>query len=234
VSETAFDEYIETYEAACAQGLRLAGEPRDYFARKRVEYTRQRCPEPGRVRTVIDFGCGLGHSVPYLAEAFPRCRVIGLDTAARAIESAREHYGGERAEFHCTDGFAGGPDADLVYCNGVFHHIEVADRPGEVRRIHDWMAPGGTFALWENNPWNPGTRLVMRRIPFDRDAVPLSCRETRRLLLSVGFEVVEARSFFYFPSALRVLRGLEPWLEKVPLGAQYCVWARKPTDAGAR
>ena len=42
--------------------------------------------------------------------------------------------------------------------------------------VRQGLRPGGVFALWENNPWNPGTRLVMRRIPFDRNAVLLSAR----------------------------------------------------------
>jgi hypothetical protein len=34
----------------------------------------------------------------------------------------------------------------------------------------------------ENNPWNPGTRYVMSRIPFDRDAIPLTPSAARHLL----------------------------------------------------
>ena len=44
-------------------------------------------------------------------------------------------------------------------------------------RSGDALRPGGLFAFWENNPWNPGTRLVMSRIPFDRDAITLSALE---------------------------------------------------------
>ena len=67
----------------------------------------------------------------------------------------------------------------LVYCNGVFHHVPPAQRPAVVRLVRDSLEPGGLFALWDNNPWNPGARLVMRRIPFDRGAVMLSAREAR-------------------------------------------------------
>ena len=46
--------------------------------------------------------------------------------------------------------------------------------------------PAGYFALFENNPWNPGARLVMRRIPFDRDAIMLSPRHAARMLILSG------------------------------------------------
>ena len=41
------------------------------------------------------------------------------------------------------------------------------------------LLTGGVLALFENNPWNPGTRLVMKRIPFDRNAQTISPRAGR-------------------------------------------------------
>ena len=117
--------------------------------------------------------------------------------------------------------------ADLVYCNGVFHHIAPARRAGAVAFVVRALRPGGLFAFWENNPWNPGTRLIMRRIPFDRDAVMLTPAAARRLLIDGGLEVVGTDFRFYFPASLRRLRPLEPHLRRLPLGAQYLVLARK-------
>lgn len=68
----------------------------------------------------------------------------------------------------------------------------------------------------------------MRRIEFDRDAILLRPAETRRLLEAGGFEVLTIDSRFYFPRALRWLRGLELMLTRIPLGAQYMVLARRP------
>lgn len=66
----------------------------------------------------------------------------------------------------------------------------------------------------------------MARIEFDRDAIMIWPNEPRRLMRRAGFELFETRSFFYFPSALKFLRGLEPALATLPLGAQYYVLAR--------
>jgi trans-aconitate methyltransferase len=225
--DSAFSEYADSYDDACQQGLRWSGENRDYFARKRVEYVREMVSDPAAVGTIVDFGCGLGDTAPYLWESFPRARVVGLDSADAVIAKAQERFGGERAEFHCGD-LPAGRRATLVYCNGVFHHIRPANRPAVVRKIYEWLEPGGMFALWENNPWNPGTRLVMSRIPFDRDAETLSVLTAKSLLRDGGFDVVRASFRFYFPSALKALRPMEGLFEKLPLGAQYCVLARKP------
>src|SRR5262245_46421534 len=44
------------------------------------------------------------------------------------------------------------------------------------------VRPGGLFAFWENNPWNPGTRYIMAQCEFDRDAMMLSTGQAERLL----------------------------------------------------
>jgi hypothetical protein len=76
---------------------------------------------------------------------------------------------------------------------------------------------------------NPGTRLVMSRIPFDRDARTISAPGVRRHLRAVGLDPVETGYLFYFPRPLRSLRWTERFLTRVPLGAQYGVFARKRT-----
>jgi hypothetical protein len=83
------------------------------------------------------------------------------------------------------------------------------------------------FAFWENNPWNPGTRWVMSRIPFDRDAIKVGARRAVRMLEAAGFTVLRTEYLFIFPHALRRLRALERPLARFPLGAQYQVLAQK-------
>jgi len=112
---------------------------------------------------------------------------------------------------------------DLCYVNGVFHHIVPDERPAALTLIHRLLRPGGTLALFENNPWNPGARMVMARIPFDRDAQMLSPLETAALMKRAQFNVVRTDSLFFFPRPLKGLRFAEPYLSWTRLGAQYAV-----------
>ena len=66
----------------------------------------------------------------------------------------------------------GRPDYGSMWRTATASFITSSLRSGRnaLRCIRRLLRPNGIFALWENNPWNPGTRLVMRRIPFDRDA----------------------------------------------------------------
>jgi len=221
-----FDEVADRYEADLQRGLVLSGESRDFFARGRVEHLASRLRELGiGVSSVLDFGCGTGETCPLLQEALAARRVVGSDLSVESLVLARARLGGDGFEFLSADDVSKGGGFDLVYSNGTFHHIPPAERLGVMRRIHSWLRPGGLFALFENNPWNPGTRFVMRRIPFDRDAIVVSAPEARRLLGSAGFRPLRTDFLFVFPRALRWFRGLEVRLTRFPLGAQYVVLA---------
>jgi hypothetical protein len=56
----------------------------------------------------------------------------------------------------------------------------------------------------------------------------LSAARVRRLLRTAGFGALQpSRFLFFFPRQLARLRVAEPWLSRVPLGAQYCVMGRR-------
>lgn len=221
----AFDQYERSYDAALQRGLRLTGESKEYYAERRLRWLRRYLDGAGlRPRNVLDYGCGTGMGTALARSMLDADHVTGVDVSAGLLAAAsRTVQGGV-----CFRQLRDLPETakfDLAICNGVFHHIPPAHRPEAVAYIFMRLRRGGTFALWENNPWNPGTRLVMKRIPFDRDAQPLSPLEAGRLLTSGGFTIRRRTFLFYFPRALAILRPLERLLARVPLGGQYCVIA---------
>lgn len=223
-----FDQYADDYDAALNQGLTATGEGKDYFARGRIEWLARRVRELNQQpRQVMDYGCGDGSSVPLLSEFLKPEHVIGVDTSARSLDVAKRLNGSADSGFSLISEYRPDGALDLVYCNGVFHHIPVADRAQAAQFIWQSLRPDGLFALWENNPWNPGTRYVMSRIPFDRDAITLTPPESAALLCSAGFELLRTDFLFFFPRQLSFFRRIEPLVRKIPLGGQYLVLARK-------
>ena len=232
-----FDAYAARYDQELAEGLGITGEGKEYYARGRMLWVAKRLRELGAstAGTVLDFGCGLGNGTPLFFEYLHASRVIGVDVSEGLLDRARETYAHEsRASFHAIDtqsaGRAGNYDApgtaDFAFVNGVFHHIPVADRPGALRYVRRALKPGGLFAFWENNPWNPGTRYIMSRVSFDANAITITPPEARALLRTAGFTIVRTDYLFVFPRQLKLLRSLEPLLSSLPLGGQYLVLGR--------
>lgn len=214
-----FDDFAADYQQALRRGLDVTGESPEYFSRRRVTLVAERIGVHP-VRRILDFGCGTGGSLRHLLEQFPDSHVTGVDPSAASLDEARRRMEPARVTLGQELREIDGP-FDLIFCNGVFHHIVPDERADILKSLRGLLSETGRFAFWENNPWNPGTRLVMSRIPFDRDAVTLSVREARRLLERSGFNVRTIESSFWFPRALSLLRPLEHALRHVPLGGQY-------------
>jgi SAM-dependent methyltransferase len=225
-----FDEFASDYDAGLQQGLSATGESKDYFALGRIHYLQARLNRLAVKPThILDFGCGTGTSMPLLLGLPGAQTVAGVDVSEESLKRAARTYGaGEQMTIATVEQLAPAGNMDLAFCNGVFHHIRPADRADSMRYIFDSLRPGGLFAFWENNPWNPGTRYVMSRIPFDHDAITLSPPEAARLTEAAGFEVVFTRFIFFFPKLLNWMRRLEPVMDRIPLGGQYIVLCRKP------
>ena len=229
--EPEFDAFAENYDEALQKGLDLTGESKEYFAAERVRRMKTLLNQKGiAYEKILDFGCGTGGSISYLLESFSPKIVVGTDVSADSLSIAQANYAKEPCQFEELAKFQPNQDIDLAFCNGVFHHIPLAERASCVKTIFDALRPGGHFCFWENNPWNPGTRWVMKRVPFDRDAIMLWPGESRSNLKAADFEIITSLYCFFFPGFLSALRPLENYLSRVPLGGQYMVLARKPID----
>lgn len=227
-----FDEYADDYDRTLNRGLAFSGEDKNFFARARVAWLKRVLASLGaQPRRAIDFGCGTGSSVPLLLDMLGLDSVLGLDVSERSVELAERRHAAARASFATFDRFTPKSDIDLAFCNGVFHHIPPAERAAAVKQVWRALAPGGLWAFWENNPYNPGTQWLMHKLPFDQGVIKISALGARKLLRAGGFDIVRTDHLFLFPKALRVLRPLEDRLVGLPLGAQYLVIARKGASA---
>jgi len=231
-----FADFSDTnrYDGALARALAVSGESKEFFARGRIETTRDILSRCGAAaHSVLDFGCGIGDSSPLLRDILHATRVTGVDPSASSIAHGRESHAAEAnvtlltsAELEREPALRG--SFDVAYANGVFHHIPVAERPAAVLTVLEALKSGGRFFLWENHAGNPGTRFVMARCDFDDDAIPIWPHQARSLLEHAGFVVEQTVHRFLFPRALSFLRPFEDrLLRRLPIGAQYVVVARK-------
>lgn len=220
-----FDQFAEEYYALHADNIRLSGEDPDYFARYKIEEVRRRWEASGRPdpEAILDFGTGIGNSIPHLAKLFPTARLVGLDVSQKSLDLAEHRfpglaryvrYDGTRAPFEDQS-------FDLVFSACVFHHIDASEHRtifGELKRL---LRPGGVMVIFEHNPLNPATRHIVATCPFDENAVLIPAPQLRRSQIDAGFREVEVAFTAFFPGPLRFLRPLETRLQRCPIGAQY-------------
>ncbi len=213
-----FDQYAGQYEALIAAQTNFFDRDNDYFIRYKVERARQLA---GDVKSVLDFGCGIGRSMPYLRETFAKADIAGCDPSADSLAIARREN--PRCRFFGMEDAGAAPRFDLVLAANVFHHIQPPERQDALRYCHDHLKPGGRFIVFEHNPYNPVTRRLVNTCPFDADAVLLPMRETVARLRDAHFTIAETGYCLFFPGVLAGLRPLENYLGWLPLGGQYFV-----------
>ena len=224
MSPAEFDRFARSYEQDLARSLAATGESREYYAVKRIDWTARCVTRLGHsIKRILDYGCGDGANVPMLSARFQAEHVLGVDLSSESIAIARQANAREGLQFLCTSDWNPDPSFDLAFTNGVFHHIPPSERPACLQTIRRALKPGGLFAFWENNPWNPGTQYVMSRCTFDEHAIKISPREAKRMLSSAGFRILRTDFLFYFPRQLSFLRPAESWLRALPFGGQYLI-----------
>jgi SAM-dependent methyltransferase len=213
-----YDDYRHAVDSAIA----FAGQEHAFFLEAKAKWlldlVRRRLGDPSGVRA-LDVGCGPGLMHGYL-NAFGALDAV--DPEETLIAAARTSHPAVR--YHVADARALPYDDgafDLAFAVSVLHHIPAGDRDavaGELRRV---VRAGGLAVVFEHNPWNPLTRLVVRRCAFDDDAELLSRRATLRLYRRCGLDPVETAYVLFAP--WRGFERLERRLSRVPLGAQYAV-----------
>lgn len=223
-----FDRYARSYRDLHKESIRASGEEPDYFAAYKVAYMAAQLGKESAERPldILDFGCGIGNSIPHLAKAFPIARLHGLDVSGESVEMARASY--PLASFGMIEDGLPLPDhsVDVAMAACVYHHIPPAERSHWTGELHRVLKPGGRMFIFEHNPLNPITQKVVRDCPFDDDAILLPRRESVSLLTHAGFSDLKVDYIVFFPKLLSLLRPAEKYLANLPIGAQYVAQGR--------
>ncbi|MEO8118441.1 MAG: class I SAM-dependent methyltransferase [Rhodoferax sp.] len=225
-----FDKFAEEYSTMHGDSIRASGEGPEYFAEYKVrDVARHLAAHEISAQKVLDFGCGIGGSVPCFRQHLANSQLTCVDVSQKSLDIAKSRFPAA-ALYQLFDGetlpFEDGT-FDVIFTACVFHHIPADEHVPLLSELRRVLAPDGVFFVFEHNPLNPLTVRVVRDCPFDENAVLLSARELRTRLASAQFTSIKCRYRIFFPRVLRVLRHLENILGWCPLGAQYYLTARK-------
>lgn len=218
-----FDDYAARYEGLLQEQLAFFSADRGYFSEYKAACLRDEIHGP--VRRILDFGCGIGLSLPYVRKYFPEASVSATDISSGSLEHVRQNQPGVEV---IADADLALQRFDLILVAGVVHHVPPAERTEMFKRLARLLSDGGEVFVFEHNPYNPVTRHLVSTCPFDADAQMLSRRRLMALMLGTTELVPQDSGYcLFFPERLQALRALEKALRWLPLGGQYFVRATK-------
>jgi SAM-dependent methyltransferase len=228
MSHTDYDRYRHRYREELDQAVSFAGTTHDFFTRAKAEelvrLARGHLGDPAEL-DALDVGCGIGLTDRALARRFRS--LTGTDVSPGVLEAAAAENPGVRYELaergrlpFADDGF------DLVFAVCVVQVIPLAERPQFVAELARVARPDGLVVVFEHNPYNPLTRLAVRRCEFGEDARMLALSQAMHLLGESDLDPIDAGFLLLLPSRRKRVLALERALRRLPFGAQYYVAAR--------
>jgi 2-polyprenyl-3-methyl-5-hydroxy-6-metoxy-1,4-benzoquinol methylase len=129
-----------------------------------------------RGKRVLDYGCGAAEGGVYLAKQ--GASVVGIDVSPGMLTAAKQlagHHGVEiETRLVTGDGIPGDAgEFDLVYGNGVLHHVDLRKSQPELARVMKPEAKGCFLEPLDYNPVIDVYRRIARTVRTD-DEHPLS------------------------------------------------------------
>ena len=231
MNKAEFDQFAEEYRTLHANNIKITGETPDFFADYKVadaaEYAKKEITKDNP--SILDFGSGVGNSIPYFFKYFPSAKLSCTDVSEKSLNIAQARYP-DGAEYKLFDGIAlpyKSESFDIVFTACVFHHIPLSAHDALFKEILRVLKKNGFFIIFEHNPFNPLTVRAVNTCEFDKNATLIRCNQLRNQLREAGFNQVAHKYRIFFPGFLKALRFFEPMIGWLPLGAQYYVTGRK-------
>ncbi len=176
---------------------------------------------------MLDVGCGIGLTDQRLKAHLPH--LTGVDVSDSSVELARARN--PEIEYHHSVGGKlpfESASFDVVFAICVWHHVPPDQWTIFVSELSRVTVPNGLLLIYEHNPWNPLTRLVVSRCAFDEDAVLVSPVQAARSLQQFGFGKITTDYLMFLPFKSEMIQRWETALfRKIPLGAQYALCATR-------
>ncbi|MDQ0561943.1 SAM-dependent methyltransferase [Rhizobium mesoamericanum] len=224
-----FDALADEYRIVHQENIAITGEAPEYFSEYKIADLASWISKHGIASArILDFGSGIGNSLPYFRKYFPESEINCADVSGRSIEIAQTRFPGNE-NYHRIDRNVPLPTGtqDIVFSACVFHHIPHAEHLHWLSELLRVTKPGGILAIYEHNPLNPLTLRAVNTCPLDVNAHLIRGRVMSSRALKSGWTTAQVAYKVFFPSALARFRPLEPHLEWLGLGAQYRMLARK-------
>ena len=118
--------------------------------------------------------------------------------------------------------------ADIVFSSCVLHHIAAEKIENVVQDLIRVCKVGGSIIIFEHNPYNLLTQLVVKTTRLDRNAHLISDKNLAKTALKLGLKKSRVQFILYGSLGIdHVINTRFTFINKLPLGGQYYLIAQK-------
>ena len=226
-----FDQYADEYYNQHSNNISISGESPDFFSEYKIKDMAAALSHESMLNKVIlDFGCGIGNSIPYIQKYFPTSKHIFTDVSQRSLDIAAQRFPSAESRLTLIKNDViplAGNSVDVVFTACVFHHINHSAHTYWLSELKRIVKPNGYIFIFEHNPYNPLTVRAVNTCAFDVNAKIIKAQQLKKNILKSGWIQTSITYRIFFPRLLSKLRFLEAYIKRIPLGAQYFIMARK-------
>jgi trans-aconitate methyltransferase len=135
-----FDDFASDYEERMRQTLSLALTSEEYQAEYKSKLIQRYASKKRKILNVLDYGCGVGLSVPSLKATFPTSEIYLTDVSKVSLEIASQNHPDLTVlspELDIDQKF------DVIFLSTVLHHITARDRVDVFAKLKSKLSENG-------------------------------------------------------------------------------------------
>ena len=229
-----FDTECKEYNQMLARSIKNTGFNLEYLKEyKVIDFKNELEKRNIKPLRILDFGCGIGYSIPYLRKHFENISIYACDyskeSIIRCIENNKDI---DNIYIKESDGInlPFEEKFDAIFISNVIRHIPRQNQKAILENLNKSLNENGIIMMFEFNPYNPVAFYYYYK--EDRNYDPdnariMSPNYAKKLFKSANFKILDINYRFFVPSCFKNLLWIEKYLIKCPIGANYYIVAKK-------
>jgi len=125
-------------------------------------------PQDFEPRHILELGCGTGNLTRLLVERWPNSKITAVDISSEMLQVIEKKIPSQNiilkeSSFEALE--ANQHEYDLVISSLAIHHLKHPEKVDLLRRIYDWLSPGGFFVIGDQMIAS-STRIAQADVAF--------------------------------------------------------------------